>query len=461
MVGWTGLSGSAQAADAIPLELGVPTVVSFPETTSKPQLAFTTTTTAGRLAVLVDDITVPRGVNISFTGPRQVSDRASGPHYFEIPVSTAGTWTVSMSAVTLFSGQTPGTGTARLTIGLAEDITRPLTVGTEFTQDFPDRGEDIYGTVPLVAGRRYGFDVRAATITGLYSYDGVVATLISPDGSTEMDLGRTVEAPNWAESRVIQQSGDWTLRLDPERAAIGSITAALVELTDESGGTLTKGVERTVNFTKPGTTVSLDVKAPAGRRPVLEFISRDLAYGGGNSDVPNVDLTLTRPDGTYAQSGSAAPYFEFAPFDVGGTWKLTFDPQWRATGSMRVKLTEVQDAHAALPLGRTGTASSSVRWQNTHLTFSGQAGQRLRLDVSDQSWSADGQGPGSGSVDLLFYRPDGSEAGYKVLYRAGVVEDVATVVEGPELDVSGIWTVVVNPLGDTTGTVAGRASLVK
>ncbi|MBT0769433.1 hypothetical protein KIH74_10915 [Kineosporia sp. J2-2] len=466
LTGWTGLSGTARAAEApVPIELGTPVTVELPESTSKAQYTFTTTGLAGghaRLAVLVDEITVPFGVYAVFTGSSSYSEMASGTTYFEVPIRADGTWTVAVSAVKLHSGHTPGTGTARLTVELAQDETTTVEVGTPFTEQFTNRGVDVYAEVPLIAGRRYGYDVREVSATGLYSYDSVRATLISPDGATEIDLGRATDAPTWAETRALTQGGTWTLHLDPERATTGSITAALVELEKVPGGTLKTGAVQTVEFTEPGQVVSLDLTGTPGRRPVLEFVSRDLAYGGGNNDVPALGVTLTRPDGTYARDyESRESYLEMETYDVAGTWSLALDPQWRATGSVTVRLVEVEDLHAALPLGRRGTVTSSVRWQDAFLTVDGAEGQALRFEVSDQSWSADGQGPGTGSIDLKFLRPDGSEAGYRVLYRPGVVEDTAVVFESPVFDVPGTWTVWVDPGGDSTGSLSGRVSLVQ
>ncbi|GLY33797.1 hypothetical protein Kisp02_71620 [Kineosporia sp. NBRC 101731] len=99
---------------------------------------------------------------------------------------------------------------------------------------------------------------------------------------------------------------------------------------------------------------------------------------------------------------------------------------------MLVKLTKVQDVHAARPKGRTGAASWSVRSQKVHRTLSGQGlAEDSPRCLGPRPWSAGSQGLGSASVDLLFYRPGGSEAGDQVLYRAGTIEDVATVIEGP------------------------------
>jgi hypothetical protein len=452
----------AARADALPtIALGEPTVIDVADPNAPTQVTFFTTASAGRLTVLIDEMTVPYGVDVTLSHSVRGggSTRATGPAYMESTIYAAGTWTLGFKPVKLYSGHVPGTGKVRVTVDAVQDVSGEIAVGEPFTQDFPKPGVNADLTFIAEAGRDYAFDVRqSSTDGGQYAADGITATLVGPPGTDDVHLLTTQNESAWWHIWPLPVGGRWTLHLDPQHAATGSITAALLAPPEIDGGQLKENVQQTVDIAEPGSTVSFTLKGQAGRHPVLDFDTSQLSWRTGRPHEP-VTAQLQRTDGTNLSSFTADAVWGEAPaFAEDGTYRLILDPALEATGSFTVTYRQVKDVVGTLPLGRSGTVAATVPAQNALLTFAGSEGKMLRLDVSSQSWSTRDGGPDQGWVYLRYLRPDGSEAAQGTLY-APDDQHGTVVVDGPVMDSSGTWTLVVDPAEDSLGSVTGRASL--
>lgn len=140
---------------------------------------------------------------------------------------------------------------------------------------------------------------------------------------------------------------------------------------------------------------------------------------------------------TYA-SGSPI-FFEPITLTETGIHTIAIDPSNAWTGTVGMTLYDVP-ADASASLSNPGSQSLSIGTpgQNGTLTFSGTAGQDLRLEATSLSIS---------EAYLRVKKPDGSDLlGQSYLYTSGQAWNLST------LPTTGTYTVVLDPLGSLTGS---------
>jgi YD repeat-containing protein len=95
--------------------------------------------------------------------------------------------------------------------------------------------------------------------------------------------------------------------------------------------------------------------------------------------ISNPPLTWIKPDGSILASESGSAGVQTLP--VSGTYTLLFDPVGNIVGDLSVRLTAVQpDTVNTISIdGAAVTSNNTVAGQDTLLTFSGNAGQKINL----------------------------------------------------------------------------------
>ena len=261
--------------------------------------------------------------------------------------------------------------------------------------------------------------------------------------SLQRSSGSTVASVNtgtnggFLDATALPVSGTYSLVVDPQGVATGSVTLTLFDVPADVSGTIVPGgAPLTVTTATPGQDAEITFAGTANQRVSL----------GVSGSCCTASLSLERPDGSTLASmttfGSSG-FLDTQRLPVTGTYTIVVDLQGAATGSMTLTLYDVPDdvTGAIVPDGPSVTATMGTPGQNARLTFTGAAGERVSLEISGVTIGSTVTGT---RVALL--RPDGTELAAVVVGTNGGVIDPVT------LPLAGTYTVLVDPQGANTGS---------
>jgi len=187
-----------------------------------------------------------------------------------------------------------------------------------------------------------------------------------------------------------------------------------------------------------------------GGQSVSIYINNVTASGG--SPTNGVTYTLFSPSGAAIAGPKDFGYFNsfVEPIRIPetGTYTVIIDPYASNSGNVTITLYNVPaDATGTLTAGTPSTVSIGTPGQNARYTFNGTTGDRVSLNVDSVSMSGFFFGANVG-VKLSLVNPDGSYLVYaKDFGYLGTFVDTTTLTQ------TGTYTVVVDPLDETTGSL--------
>ncbi len=229
--------------------------------------------------------------------------------------------------------------------------------------------------------------------------------------------------------QTLPTTGAYTVTVDPQQAATGSVTLRLHAVPPDPAGSIAPGGGPvTVTTTTPGQNASLTFTATAGQRVSL------LATG-----VTALATKVTLNGKSVTLVSASGGFIDTQALPTNGTYTIAIDPQQAATGSLTLTLYDVTDLSGSIaPGGPPVTATFTMPGQNGAWTFSGTAGQSVTLKVSAVSVSVS-------KVSIT------GPTGANVLAPTTVTSVGKTVMV--TLAATGTHTVVVDPSGTYTGSV--------
>ncbi|MBI4943324.1 MAG: hypothetical protein HY830_21465 [Actinobacteria bacterium] len=326
------------------------------------------------------------------------------------------------------------TGDVRVVAAEPADLTGPLaTAGTPTPVSLTEPGSRAAYTFEAAPGDRVEVDVRDVALAN-DPFPFVRVALVRPDGSTFTESVLQSGQPALLESgEGLDAAGTWTVLVDPVRGATASLVLTRVPARVLTQNT-TSGAVKSLAFSQPGDVHRLTFTGTAGRRPVVEILSRTV----------DTRMRLVGPDGLVLADYAAfdtSPLFELPALPTTGTWTLELDPLGAATGSVSLRMSLVADPVVTVEPGKRTTTTFTVG-QNPTYRVQVKAGQRIAVEVPSATTS---RGP-DWELTAIFVRPDGSTAfGFPVTANSRWAEmDVPA-------DVSGRWSVILNPVGLQTG----------
>ena len=159
----------------------------------------------------------------------------------------------------------------------------------------------------------------------------------------------------------------------------------------------------------------------------------------------SVHNSINKPDGTSLATTSfcgAMGYLDTVVLPTAGTYTILIEPQGTNTGSETLLLNNVPSdiTGTITPGGAPVTITTTVPGQNGSLTFSGTAGQRVSLQITDSTY------PGCLNVFDTIKNPDGSNLGTSSFCGASGYLD--TMV----LPATGTYRILIDPQGVNSGT---------
>jgi uncharacterized protein YhfF len=154
----------------------------------------------------------------------------------------------------------------------------------------------------------------------------------------------------------------------------------------------------------------------------------------------------------------ASAFIDVQTLPTTDTYTVLTDPNSAATGSLTLTLYDVPaDATGSMTLGTGSASMNTTPGQNSLLTFSGTANQRVSVAVSSASFSG---ATSSNSADVIFKKPDGTTLGSVFVLTSGFIDaqtlpttGTYTVLTDPNTSAVGSVTITGHNITDSSGTV--------
>ncbi|MFE2601034.1 RHS repeat-associated core domain-containing protein [Streptomyces sp. NPDC059396] len=399
-------------------------------------------TTPGNQAQVIFDADAGDDISIGFTESTfnsTVSVRLLDPQGKRLESATytgaAGDWEMIDVPV---SGQysvivDPGTGNiGSVKVTLSNPLVSSLSLtGATVEVPFTRPGQDRLLTFPAVLGDSLSLGIDA---TGLAK--SAYARLYDPSGAEVDKVYVTGTRLGALDIDTLAMSGTYTLQLDPDAAALGTVKVTGSHYAD--AGTLDPtGPAVDLNIVRPGQDGRARFSGVAGQRVSVGAT----ATGFGTS----TRVEILQPD------GELLDYFLTPDGDVGqwdseslpatGTYTIAVNPSSPiATGKLTMTLSRPV---ALAQLSTTGSAVAvavSRLGQNAESSFQGQAGARLSLGATASTFPQ--------YVDLTVLAPSGAE----VVDRENVTAGASTTIPLPALPETGTYRVILDPNKGASGT---------
>jgi len=346
---------------------------------------------------------------------------------------------------------TPQTGTYRLLLAmdsnhsanlsllLSASTSGQLTSGASPTTFATDRvGQNARYTFSATAGQSLTLNWGGATFVGSWSY----ITVYAPDGSTltSQNFSKDSSPSGRLPLNNLQQTGTYTVLVDPYRASTGQVTLQL--LAPDSGILTVDGSSLAIDQ-DAGQSGRYTFNGTAGQRLGLGLSGLVLAPAGGS-----VSVTVLAPDGSTTlvncNSFSSDDSCNLPALPSAGTYTAVLTPSNAAT-AVKGNLTLSNELTGALIDGANPITFTTARvGQNGRYTFNATAGQSLSLNWSGATFV------GSWSY-ITVYAPDGSTLINQNFSNGSYA---GGQIQLNNLQRTGTYTVFVDPYRASTGQVA-------
>ena len=298
-------------------------------------------------------------------------------------------------------------------------------------------GQNARFKVPLTTSTRVALRTNNSNMSGSYKVKWV-----SPDGFSSVIVSFGAKENWFWDTRTFSPAGDWTLMVDPEGIATGTVDLQVWEVPDKTGGAFAEG----------GGSVTSTIAIP-GQRELITFAGvKDQLITWLTSEstiAAGVGVTLLRPNGAALAGG----YPEQTTLPETGTYTFVVDPNptgqqpvTNGTGSVKLTAKQVPPDQTgtitpvATSTGTTQAVSITAADQNARFKVPLSAGAKVALRTNNSNMS--------GSYIIKWISPDGLSS---VSTTFGAKEnwfwDTRTFTAGGE------WTLLVDPQGNATGTV--------
>jgi hypothetical protein len=294
------------------------------------------------------------------------------------------------------------------------------------------------------AGQRVSFKLTNVTI-GTAATSSAKVSMLRPDGSTLLSPAQFGLNGGFVDVRSLSVTGTYTIVIDPQQGAVGSVTVTLYDVPPDATGSISAGGPSvSIGTTVPGQDASLFFQGVAGRRISAKLTNVTI----GSSCCSSAKISIVRPDGLTLVSptlfGSNGGFVDVKTLPVSGTYELAIDPQSNAVGSATVTLYDVVDLTGSVAVnGPSLPLSLSVPGQGARVTFSGTASQSVSLRLTGVTIGTSCCSSAKASVT--------SPTGSAVLAPTYFGTSGKTFVL--QLPSTGTYTVVLDPQTGSTGNV--------
>ena len=348
--------------------------------------------------------------------------------------------------VRVLHNSTNESGTLQLFLTRPVDQTGTITTdGSPVAVNTTKQGQNARFTFSGATGQRVAAQLTSSTF-GSGCPSAVSVSLVRPDGSTLGAPASTCTASLFLDPLTLDQTGTWTVLVDPQVTNTGSATLAAFTSTDQIGVILRDGSPKSLTLTTPGKNAAYTFTGTVGQQVSALLTASTIGPG-----CPAVVLSFVRPDASQDTSVSTctnSAFLDSIVIDQDGTWTILVDPQAGASGTATLQAFNSADQLGLIHLdGSPEAIAVTSPGQNARWHFPGTTGGVVSAQISSATFA------GCPAFKLSLERPDGTTLG------APVSSCNADAVLGSQtLDQDGTWNLVVDPQGTATGTATLAAS---
>jgi YD repeat-containing protein len=408
-----------------------------------------TTTTAGQNARYTFSGTAGQQFSINISGSTYVGCNAVVVSIVKPDGSTLGSTGLCNTATGFLDSQTlPTTGTytvrvdpqgtttgsITLLLNTFADVTGTISAGTAVSATTTTAGQNALYTFSGTTGQQFSINMSGSTYTGC---NAVVVSIVKPDGSNLASTGICNASSGFMDSQTLPTTGTYTVKVDPQGTATGSITVLMNSFADVTG-TITAGTPLTTTTTTAGQNALYTFSGTSGQQFSINMSGS--TYTGCNAVV----VSILKPDNTNLGSAGvcngSAGFLDSLTLPTTGTYTVRVDPQGTTTGSVTVLLNSFADVTGTIASGTPVSVTTTTPGQNALYTFSGVTGQSASVSTTGSTYT------GCNAVVVSILKPDGTNLG-----SGGICNNTSGSLGPLSLPTTGTYTVKVDPQGVGTG----------
>ncbi len=429
-----------------------PIAVTSPAGSATSSGSFTVTSSSGAPTITGFTPTIGiAGTAVSVTGSNFDSSPVNDRLSFNVTFALVSSATSASLSTSVPSGGTSGR------ISLGTPTGNAVSSADFFVPPSPYQPSNVGFTGRMAMGSTATVTLNTPSQIGLMLFDGIAGQNVSlnltnktisnwtdvyiynPNGSTFASLTITGSS-GFIDTQTLPATGTYTILIHPQGTGTGSIDLTLSSVVDISGTISPGGTPVTVNISTPGQNASLPFVGTQGQRISLLLTKQTLTAW--------TDLYIYNPDGTTLASlagGNAitgsSGFIDTQVLPATGTYRIFVSPEGPGTGSFTLTLYNVPpDVTGTITQGGPPvTMNIATPGQNGALSFSGTAGERISLNITNKtitSWT-----------DFAILNPNGTTLASMTVTGSGGFIDTLT------LGVTGTYTISVNPQGAGSGNV--------
>ena len=345
----------------------------------------------------------------------------------------------------LVDPQGTATGSATLTLyDVPPDATASISPGGgDVTVGTAVPGQNARVTFAGVAGQRISLKLSGVTI-GTSGSSSAKVSILNPSGTALVSPTFFGRNGGFVDVKTLAGTGTYTIVVDPQSNAVGNATLTLYDVpADPVVPIVPGGAPESVATTVPGQNARFAFSGAAGGRISVKLTNVTIGTSGSSS----AKVSVQNPNGTTLVSaaffGTNGGFVDAKNLPSTGTYKIVIDPQSAAVGGVTATLYDVppDDSAALVVNGSATTLSITVPGQNGKATFTGAAGQRVTLRLTNVTIGTSS----SSSAKVSVKNPSGTNLLAPTFFgKSG--KTVALT-----LPAAGTYTVVIDPQGANTG----------
>jgi RHS repeat-associated protein len=383
------------------------------------------------------------------------AEGASGVTVGGLPAMTL-SWSDTQIQVQIPSGVGLGLQDVQVTVGgqLSADVKvnvtpgltgiTPAPAGTPASFTISTAGQQAPLLFNGTAGQYVFAQVSNSTFPGEYWGESANLNILNPNGSVlySWPMGGG-GGSNVINSIQLPTTGIYTFVFAPISPGTGSADLSIGEFGEQTGTTLSPGVPVTVTINNPGQDDQLTFYGQTGQYVFVQV---------ANSTFPNeswgqtVDINILKPDGSNLHSGSVgvdSGYIDAIALPTSGTYTLKFDPINGGTGKADITIWVFYEQSGTITPTIPDNIAIDIPGQAVLLTFSGMAGQRAGVQISNSTFPNVYYGL---TANVSIVRPDGTNLG------GGYIGVGSGSIGQLTLPTSGTYTLEFDPIAAGTGS---------
>jgi hypothetical protein len=266
------------------------------------------------------------------------------------------------------------------------------------------------------------------------------ALTLRDSADTVLGSGCIINGSGFIDATLLPAEGTYSLQLRADEASAGEARIRLYRIANQTGGVTINGDAVTARITKPGVQARFSFHATAGQR---------LFVSTSNVSLPSQcsPLSVVGSGGQTIGSGcliNAKGSIDTMIVPESGEYTLLVDPGDIAMGNVTLSVTTSQVLSKTISIGESTKLAFIKPGDEAAVQFAGTAGQRVYVEVFDNTLPAQCGGFG-------MKMPNGEKIDGCIINKTSSLQE-----QGVVLPVSGVYTIFVDPSDANVGSLSLR-----